>query len=124
MTTDSVQPTPLEKPVAPALKHSGLGIASFIIAIIAGVTLFFSFAVAGFLQVSRPGGLDEKSGLAMLVGLFIIAVCMVHLVGLGLGIAGVFQAGRRKVFSVLGLVLNAGAILGTIGLIVVGNMMK
>jgi len=124
MNPDPALSAPVEPPVLPAVKHSGLGIAAFVIAIVAGIALFLSFAVAGYLQVSRSGGMDEKSGLVMLVGLLIIGVCMVHLVGAALAIAGLFQAERRKVFPILGLVLNAVAILGTVGLIIVGNMMK
>ena len=124
MMSPESAPPPLEPPKSPAKKHSGMGIASFVIGVAGGLALFALFAVAGFMQISNPGGMDEKSGAAMLVGLLVIGFCLAHLLGAGLGIGALFQAERSKVFAVIGLVINTVILAGTIGLIVLGTVMK
>ena len=112
-----------EKPEPPAPSHSGPGIASFAIGILAGLALFIALGVVAVLYNQSPGGLDEKSPTAILAGLLIIGLCLVHLLGVGLGIGGLVQKDRRKVFSVLGLAINGVALAGTIALIIIGNLM-
>lgn len=111
-------------PVAVERKHSGLGISSFIISLGGGFVMFLLFGVAGFMETTTPGGIDENSGVAVLLGLVIFAVVAVHLLGLGLAIGALTQKDRKKVFSVLGLVFNALVIVGTVGLIALGNAME
>jgi hypothetical protein len=117
---------PLHPPgsAAPALKHSWLGIASFVISILGGLAMLLLVGVAGYLQMSTPGGMDEKSTTAIVVGLLLFAVMGAHLVGAGLAIAGLTQKDRRKVFAVLGLVFNVLVILCTLGLMVIGNSVE
>lgn len=119
-------PPPLPVPAAPAVerKHSGLGISSFIISLGGGVAMFLLFCVAGFMETTTPGGIDEESGVAVVLGLVIFAVIAVHLLGLGLAIGGLTQRDRKKVFSVLGLVFNALIVVGTTALIVLGSAME
>ncbi len=114
--------SPLEQHTRPVAKHSGLGIAAFVIALAAGLMLFLSFAVAGYLHMHNPEG--PNSGMVALVGLVIIGLCLVHLLGIVLAIGALFQADRRKMFSVLGLALNAFALAATVGLILLGRAMK
>jgi hypothetical protein len=45
------------------------------------------------------------------------------LVGGALGIAGLTQYRRKKVFAILGLVFNAGVILGVITIVAIGLLM-
>ncbi|MGU5664526.1 hypothetical protein [Aeromonas sanarellii] len=42
-------------------KHSGLGIASFITSIVSGLLIFLLIGVAGVMEASTPGGIDEES---------------------------------------------------------------
>src|SRR6516225_6114658 len=62
--------------------HSGLGIAS---CIIGGCTFVFALVlvvIAGVMEASHPGGIDENSPTAMFLG-FLIFVCLIAaLVGL------------------------------------------
>jgi hypothetical protein len=111
------QPPPL-----PSLKHAGLGLASFVISVVAAGAMFVVFLVAGVMEVSQPGGLNEKSPVAVIIGLFMLGLIVVDLIGLGLGISGFLQKQRKIVFAVLGTVISAITILGTIALIVIGNM--
>jgi len=114
-------PPALEAPAAPELQHSGMGVAAFIISVVAGPALFAVFIFAGLLHMRGAG---EQSPAVMLVGLLVMALCGAHAVGIGLAIAALCQAGRRKVFSVLGLVFNGIMLLGTVGLMILGVAMK
>ena len=105
------------------LKHSGLGIASFCISIAAGVFIFFTFIVAGAIGAATPGGMDEESVTAVLVGLALITFLFASLVSLGLGIGGLFQKERKKVFAILGTIFSGAIILVTAALIAIGLAM-
>ncbi|HDS1211800.1 TPA: hypothetical protein QD007_002403 [Shewanella algae] len=105
------------------LKHSGPGIASFVTSILSGIALFITFIVAGTLETTTPGGMDENSMEAVLVGLMIIFMMLVCLVSLGLGIGGLVQKERQKIFAILGTTFSGLIILGTIGLIALGMSM-
>ena len=48
-------------------KHSGLGIASFVVGIASGLLLLTVFVIAGIAETSTPGGIDEKSPIAVLI---------------------------------------------------------
>jgi hypothetical protein len=104
-------------------KHSGLGIASFITSVVASISLVLLVVIAGALEVSAPGWIDEESVAAMVLGLFIFALLVVDIVALGLGIAGLIQKNRKKLFAILGTVFAAATILGILFLIVIGNSM-
>ncbi len=104
-------------------KHSGLGIASFIVSTVVGFLTFLLIIVAGVMEASTPGGIDESSSSAVVVGLLIVACIGIDLVAFGLGIAGLMQKDRRKIFSVLGVVFSTATAVGTILLIVIGNTM-
>ena len=101
-------------------KHSGLGIASFITSIFSGICLFLTFVAAGVMEASTPGGIDETSPLAVFVGLCMFAFLFIALVALGLGIAGIVQRDRIKLFAWLGTIFSACSLLGTISLILIG----
>jgi hypothetical protein len=87
-------------------KHSGFGIASFSIASIALIVLVLLFITSVYLNIVNPDGIDEESPEAILLGLIMILDLFMVLIGTGLGIAGVVGNGKKKVFSVLGLVFN------------------
>ncbi len=104
----------------PPLPHSGLGIASFIIALVAGALLAMLVIAAGVMAATAGGGFDETAPATVALGCTILLAGLGHLVGTGLGIAGVVQRDRRKVFAVLGLVLNGLAILSIAGMLLIG----
>lgn len=99
--------------------HSGLGIASFIISLLGGLTAFVTVVLAG-LMASGPRGMDENSPEAFAVGCTIFGVIGLILVGLALGVAGLFQQERKKVFAVLGVVFNALVVVFICGIMAVG----
>ena len=87
-------------------KQSGLGIASFVMAVLIGITAFALVVMAGVVEASTPGGMDEESPVAIIIGLGIFAVIGMSLLGIGLGIAGLLQPDRARIFSILGLSCN------------------
>jgi hypothetical protein len=103
-------------------KHSRLGIASFCLAIAGGMIAFVMLVVAGILESSTPGLMDGDSPESMMVGAGFIGAGLVLLIGVGLGIGGLCESRRKKVFATLGLVLNILALLGIGVLMVIGLM--
>lgn len=103
------------------LKHSGLGIASFVISITCSVLLFVLFVVAGVIELSTPGGMSEESPEAIMLGLGIIACIVGELVAVGLGIAAVCQNEHKKIFGILGLSFSATFALITLLLLALGS---
>ncbi len=105
---------------APAVRHSGLGIASLILSILIGTTEFVMILVAAIIESASEAGMDEDSVGTILLGLIMIGGCFLAFVGLILGVAGLFQKNRKRVFPVLGTAFNAMILLGVVGLVVVG----
>jgi len=104
-------------------KHSGLGIASFITSIVSGILIFLLIVIAGVMVTSTPGGMNEESAGAMMVGLFLFAFLGAALVALGLGIGGLIQKERKKILAMLGTVFAAVSIVGTIFIVMFGLAM-
>ena len=101
-------------------KHSGMGIASLVLAILVGILAFLIIAVAGVLETTMPGGLDEDAPLTALIGLAIICCPLANLVGLGLGIGGLMQRRRKKLTAILGAIGNGLVFSGVLAIIVLG----
>lgn len=98
--------------------HSRMGVASFIIAIVATVVVVALFVVGGIVSASAfqnvdPQDLDPESvqnspafaGLA-LIGIGVFGCLILYFIGLGLGIGGLIQSTRKRLFSILGTVFN------------------
>lgn len=111
---------PLSRRRRRRMKSSGLGIASFVIALLAG-SIVFSIVIYGIvMEVRAPGWIDEETPDEMILALLVFGSLALSCVGLVLGITGLVQIGRSKVFPVLGVGFNAIIILGVIGVIVLG----
>ena len=104
-------------------KHSGFGIASFIMSILVGIGAFSVILVAGFVEASNPEGINEESPIAIIVGLCVFGVIGLNILGIGLGVAGLCQSNRSRVFAILGLVFNGLVIMGIIGIMALGVAM-
>jgi hypothetical protein len=105
------------------LKHSGLGVASFIIAIGAGVMIAIVVFLAAVIESRQPGALDaldHDSPGAMALGGAACFAFLLAIIGVGLGIAGVCQRERKTVFAIIGLVLNGLILLGGGCLVLIG----
>ncbi len=106
----------------PSLPHSGMGVASFTLSMVAGLGLLVIFAIAGVAE-SRSGGLDEASPLATAIGLVLLLAALANMVALGLGIAGLVQAGRNRLFATLGTVFASATLLGSLVLVLLGTLL-
>ena len=80
------------------MKHSGFAITSFIIAAV-GATVFFG-AVAIAIKMSMAGG---SGGGVFTIGALVGAIAAV--MGLVLGLIGLFARGAKKIFAVIGVLL-------------------
>jgi hypothetical protein len=116
----NVEPSPVKGAAMDEPKHSGLGIASFITSMVAGVLIFLLIVIAGVMEASTPGGIDEESPAAVAIGLFLFAFIGVALVALGLGVGGLMQANRKKIFAILGTVFSSVSIVGTLFIMLLG----
>lgn len=108
--------------VRQAPKHSAMGIASFVIALISGLMIFAMIVAAGLMDARTPGGMDEEGTGALVIGTSVCFGAMAVLVGLTLGLAGVFSPGRNRTFAALGLLLNTMILVGVGGLMIIGAM--
>lgn len=123
-------------PQREVLKHSGLGIASFTIGLIAilmsiSLTIYIFGSLVNFLsgeQFQPDPALMEAEIMRMLENNpFLLAVFplflmagLLHVIGAVLGLIGLFQEGRKKFFSGFGLGLNALPIVGFIFIFLLG----
>lgn len=116
------------------LKHSGLGIASFVLALI-GILLFIVCIVAIIGTVAsmvdssgRVADLEslENGNLLMAIGFAgfgILGAAILNLVGLILGIIGLVIKDRKKVFAIIGTILNGLCVLTGGGFIIISTVM-
>ena len=79
------------------LRHKGLGIASFVIAIVVSVLALLLFAIAGALTSTGKATPEIN----MVIGLFLVLVWFIDTVGVALGIAGAVDRTAKKTFPIL-----------------------
>lgn len=82
--------------------------------------MFLLLIIAGVMETSTPGGMDEESAGAVIIGLLLFALVGALLAAIGLGIAGLVQGNRKKIFAILGTVFSTAILLGTLFLLLVG----
>ena len=105
-------------------KHSGFGIASFAVGVVMAVVEMFAFIVATVLTSSaRSLSTSGNPGL-IIVGVFILGGIVFLLIGIMLGIAGLFQRDRKKSFPILGILVNLLVILAVVGIQLIGYVMS
>ena len=102
------------------LPQSGFGVASFIMSLLVGVATIACVAIAGYVESTTPGGIDENSPKAVMIGLGIIACIGLAILGAVFGLVGVCSANKKKVFAILGLAFNGLIVLGVVGLMILG----
>lgn len=96
--------------------HSGFGLASFILSLIAVLTTaIFIIAALKFISVGLTYG-----GMFM-IGLLIIATLLFSLIGLIFGIIAVCQKNRKKLYSILGIVISAVVFVTIVFLFILGH---
>lgn len=105
-------------------KHSGFGIASFTISLIVAFLIFIALIYVLYMDATSMGGVDEKSPLVIILGLLIFLLLLADIVAVGFGIAAFFHKDRKKIFAILGLIFSGATLIGTVGLIIIGNLSK
>jgi Na+/H+-dicarboxylate symporter len=68
------------------------------------VGFFLLLVIAGVMENSIDGGVGADETIAAVIGLLYFLIIAILLIGLGLGIAGLCQKNRQKVFAILGVV--------------------
>lgn len=114
------------------LKHSGLGISSFVLAIISILVFIIGIimvvaASADFVNMS-PSEIESEmmagagGDFAAIVGagLLLMLAIGISIIGLILGIIGLVIKNRKKIFGILGVVLNGLMVLGIVFLMIIG----
>ncbi len=115
MVDESLAPVP----DSAGLKHSGFGIASFVVAVMVGATELLAFGASLFLQEATPGGLRRTSPFAAMLGFFMCSGIVMNIVGIAMAALGSLVKSRKKTSLTLGLVLNVVIIVAMIGLFIV-----
>ena len=100
--------------------HKGLGIASFIVGVTCLVIVMGLVAVAG--AMTNAGRATPEFN--MIIGLGMISVVFVDFIGIVLGIFGAADRTSKKVYPVLGLVLNVLVVALFTALLIVGLSMR
>ncbi|AWV32666.1 hypothetical protein [Paenibacillus odorifer] len=97
------------------LQHSGPGIASFIIclvSIIGYAAIFISIIMKSSSLVNENSELlSQSSQFIMLLGLTVIILAALNVIGVVIGIIGLSIRKRRKVFGIIGTIVNGVIIL-------------
>ena len=106
------------------LKHSGMGVASFATSVIAGLLIIVCYIAIISKTVASGGILDKHSSFAIISGMIIIALLMCDMIALGLGIAGIIEKKRKKIYAILGTIISAVMIVIVISLMVFGLMVQ
>ena len=113
-------------------KHSKPGVTPLVIAILATVAIVVLFVIAALIGASIPGSGDSRSldpqslqnspafARFAAVGLGFLVCIILYFVGLVLGLVGVFQRRKKRLYAVLGTVANGLAVLIIISLLVLG----
>src|SRR4051812_42070313 len=99
-------------------KNSGLGIASFVIALCVGLLEFVVIGTAVFTEMTE--GLDENEPRTILLGLAALGGLLIGMLGIALGVAGLCEHDRRKTYAILGVAMNAVVIVGVLFVVVLG----
>jgi hypothetical protein len=105
MSDKSLSPSPLSK-------HSRLGIASYILAILAILIVIGDVAIVLRLQKNPT----VVQNFAVIDPMLTWLTAILAMAGLGLGIAAVVRKEKRKVFGYSGLVVNSLVLLGILSL--------
>ena len=124
MQEQSPTMTPVEPEREARPKHSGPGIASFIVGLLSMLSIIIGIIVMavgltdyiddnGVLLIPDPN--EFAADAAILAGILLYFLgLLLSVVGIVLGIVGCVIRNRRRVFAVTGLVLSGLVVLGTI----------
>ncbi len=111
---------PPTTPSQASARHSGFGLASFVISLVGGVGSLVSIVAAAITAANRPNIGDDSPEIMLLGVLVLVFGILAPLVGTILGIVGCVQKDRKRVFAILGTVFNGVVLLGMIAVVALG----
>ncbi len=106
-----------------SLPHSGLGIASVILTVFAGLGVTVSVVAATVLAIQNPA-LAEDDPQIIAVGCGILASLPLAMIGGLLGLIGLFQPDRNRLFAILGCIFAVLEVGGVGALLLIGLLME
>jgi hypothetical protein len=101
-------------------RHKGSGIASFVLGMTGFVIVFGVFAAA--VVATKAKAITPE--LTMLIGLGMMLAFLIDLIGIAFGFVGAVDRASKKVYPVVGLILNFTIVALFTALLVIGLMMK
>ncbi|UPG93157.1 hypothetical protein [Luteibacter aegosomatissinici] len=107
---------------AATLPQSGLGVASFVIALVSGLAVLGGITLSAVLI--SAGDTAEHMPLFGLIGLVLIFFLLMALVGTVLALVALRRQDRRRTFAAIGLGLNVFILLGTGAMMALGTVLR
>jgi hypothetical protein len=101
-------------------KHSGLGIASFILSLLVGLLMFVAIGVVAVMATINQQDVADDSVEAIMLGMIIFGLLFVDFIALVLGIAGLCQTNRQRLFAGLGTFFSLAIVIMVGGLMLLG----
>lgn len=103
--------------------HAGLGGASFILMLAIGVLTAGIFLLTGHVSLVLEEQGKENEVLSAVMGLMLLGLIFSQILPLGLGVGGLLQKNRRKIFAIFGVALAAVQLLLGAALLLVGLLL-
>lgn len=92
--------------------HSGVGIASFILGVLSILVLVGLIVAVAVVEVTNPGAIDsDAEPVTTVLGLVVMLTFLITIIGTTLGVVGLFDTQRNKLFAILGTTFNGMIIL-------------
>jgi len=104
--------------------QSRMGIASLLISIVNIIVTFILILIAGFWEANAPGGVDENSAAAVILGLCLFGTVGVNMVSIGLGIAAILQKQRIRICAFIGTSLATASLVFNVAIIALGMALE
>lgn len=91
-------------------KHSGFGIASFILSVIVPILLFITIYSIVLLENLKRGVINEGNEFTTTMRVIAFILFITAFIAAGLGVAGLTQKERKKIFAVIGTFFSVSLI--------------
>jgi hypothetical protein len=119
-TSDAIT-QPMDLKQEEVLRHTGVGITSLVISILSVIIMLTAIILCVLGAANRT---DPKNLLLMLGGFTVFLTIFVQLIGMVLGIVGLFQKGIKKILPILGLVISGAGLIVIVSILIIGLIAK